>query len=36
MRCGQNYRMLGKRYGKEVIWDWVGTHNAYDEKLKQL
>ena len=36
LRCGQNYRMLGKRYGNEIMWDWIGTHNDYDKKMKRL
>jgi hypothetical protein len=36
IRIGIGYRALGRRHGDEMIWFWIGTHEAYNELIKRL
>ena len=36
VRIGIGYRALGRRHGDEMIWFWIGTHEAYNELIKRL
>jgi mRNA-degrading endonuclease RelE of RelBE toxin-antitoxin system len=29
-RVGDHYRVIGKLKGDTIIWDWIGTHEAYN------
>lgn len=34
VRINQNYRALGRKEEKSfIVWMWIGTHNAYDNKI---
>lgn len=35
-RIGIGYRALGRRHGDEMIWFWIGPHEAYNELVKRL
>lgn len=36
VRIGRSWRALGKREGDTITWFWIGSHEAYNELLKQL
>jgi hypothetical protein len=36
VRIGIGYRALGRRHGEQMIWFWIGTHEAYNELIKEL
>jgi hypothetical protein len=36
VRIGISYRALGRRHGEEMIWFWIGSHEAYNEMIKHL
>jgi hypothetical protein len=33
-RIGRNYRAVGTFDGDDIVWFWVGDHEAYDRLLK--
>lgn len=35
VRITGGYRALGVRKGDEIVWFWVGTHEAYERLLAQ-
>ena len=35
MRIARNYRALGKRDDKALLWFWIGSHADYDRFLGQ-
>lgn len=36
-RVGGNYRVIGQRTGPaEITWIWIGKHNDYDKKVREL
>ena len=32
---GNRYRVIGYRTGDVIIWDWIGSHEAYNHIVKQ-
>lgn len=36
VRIGIGYRALGRRHGEEMIWFWIGPHEAYNQIIKKL
>jgi mRNA-degrading endonuclease RelE of RelBE toxin-antitoxin system len=32
-RVGDHYRAIGKLVGDTVYWDWIGTHEEYNELI---
>lgn len=32
---GEHYRVIGYRAGDVIVWDWIGTHEAYNRVVKQ-
>jgi hypothetical protein len=32
-RVGSHYRVLGKMKGDVVTWDWIGSHEAYNNLI---
>ena len=36
VRVSQQYRALGRRKGRLVVWFWIGSHGDYDELIKRL
>ncbi len=32
---GEHYRVIGYRTGDVIIWDWIGSHEAYNRIVKQ-
>lgn len=36
VRIGIGYRALGRRHEDQMIWFWIGTHEAYNELVKRL
>ena len=35
VRVTKNYRAVGKRDEKGMLWFWIGSHAAYDELVKR-
>jgi len=35
VRIGLHYRALGVVSGEEIVWFWVGSHDAYERLLAQ-
>lgn len=35
-RINVDYRVLGVRDGRDIVWFWVGPHHEYDRLLRQL
>lgn len=35
-RVGISYRAVGVRDGDTIVWYWIGSHAAYDQRLAQL
>lgn len=35
-RVGIGYRAVGVRDGNTIVWYWIGSHAAYDQRLAQL
>lgn len=31
---GRNYRALGQEDKTGIVWSWIGSHEAYNKKLK--
>ncbi|MEO7724162.1 MAG: hypothetical protein ABIU29_05665 [Chthoniobacterales bacterium] len=36
VRIGNSYRALARRYDDLVVWFWIGTHEEYNNFVKQL
>ena len=36
VRIGNNYRALARRQDELVVWFWIGTHEEYNNFIKQL
>ena len=36
VRIGEHYRALGLREGNIVAWFWIGTHEEYNNFIRQL
>jgi hypothetical protein len=36
IRIGNNYRALARRHGDLVVWFWIGTHEEYNNFIKQI
>ena len=36
VRIGIGYRALGRHHGEQIIWFWIGSHEAYNEIIKHL
>jgi len=36
IRIGKQYRALGLLVGDTILWHWIGTHNAYDKRLREM
>lgn len=36
VRVTQDYRALGVRKEKAIIWFWIGSHSDYEKLIKQL
>jgi len=36
LRITKDYRALGILQNNEIIWFWIGSHNDYDNLLKQI
>lgn len=34
VRVGINYRALSVEDGEDFIWVWIGTHNKYEQMIK--
>jgi mRNA-degrading endonuclease RelE of RelBE toxin-antitoxin system len=34
-KIGDRYRVIGYRAGEVIVWDWIGTHEAYNRIVKQ-
>jgi hypothetical protein len=32
-RVGSRYRVIGKLKGDTVIWDWIGSHEEYNNLI---
>ena len=35
-RVNREYRAVGVRDGDEIVWFWIGAHDAYDQLLVRL
>ena len=33
VRVGDHYRAIGKFCGNVFIWEWIGTHEAYNKRF---
>ena len=31
VRVGAHHRAVGARHGDEIVWHWIGTHEAYNK-----
>ena len=31
---GDGYRAIGIREGDTIVWEWIGTHNDYNPRMK--
>jgi hypothetical protein len=36
VRIGNSYRALARRHDELVVWFWIGTHEEYNNFIKQL
>lgn len=36
IRVGMGWRALGLVEGDSILWFWIGSHNDYDQLLRQL
>lgn len=36
IRVGLKWRALGIKDGEEIIWFWIGPHEAYNNLIKQI
>jgi hypothetical protein len=36
VRIGDHYRALARRDGDFVVWFWIGTHEEYNNFVRQL
>jgi len=36
IRLGPHYRALARREGDLVVWFWIGTHEEYNNFIRQL
>jgi hypothetical protein len=36
VRIGDRYRALAQKHGHLVVWFWIGTHEEYNNFIKQL
>ena len=36
VRIGDHYRALARRDGELVVWFWIGTHEEYNDLVRQL
>jgi hypothetical protein len=32
-RVGDRYRAIGRFYGTEFVWEWIGSHADYDQRF---
>jgi hypothetical protein len=32
-RVGQQYRAIGRFFGDEFVWEWIGSHADYDRRF---
>ena len=32
-RVGDHYRVVGKFSGGDFLWEWIGTHEAYNKRF---
>ena len=35
-RIGDHYRAVAQKHGDLVVWFWIGTHEDYNNFIKQL
>jgi hypothetical protein len=35
-RIGDHYRAMAQKQGNIVVWFWIGTHEDYNNFMKQL
>lgn len=35
-RIGDHYRALARRNDELIVWFWIGTHEEYNQFIKQL
>ena len=33
-RVGLHYRVVGRRVGNHMVWDWIGPHGDYDTRIR--
>ena len=36
VRIGDHYRAVGKFVDAAFLWEWIGTHEAYNQLIKRL
>ena len=36
LRIGLSYRALGVKEGGTIVWFWIGSHEQYNNLIKQL
>ena len=36
VRIGDHYRAVAQKHGDLVVWFWIGTHEDYNNFIKQL